>query len=200
VSKGTGNNPQSDAEERDLAEFVSEHRKDLERRARQAGISADDAPDVVQDALLAASSQLSRGIFRRASSLATWVYTILGGKILDYRKAGHHRFFSRALPLDLQPELPAPDATSTSTTHSRTPAFAVRDTLLMLPPKERFVLSLKYFEEFTVPEIAVQLRWSERQVERVLALAREHFRQNFLREAKSTLNRLIDEGGRDNIE
>ena len=67
-----------------LEEFVTSKRKDLERRVLRAGIPPEDCADVVQEALTTAFDQLKRGLFRHAGSIATWVYVILGGEILDY--------------------------------------------------------------------------------------------------------------------
>lgn len=188
----TGDHKKPTEDEAAFEQFIASSRRELERKARQAGIPTEDCADVVQETLVAASSQLKRGLFRRASSLGTWVYTILGGKILDYWKLAYNRHSSKAQQIDpdqeLLPPLPAPQGAGMEL------GIAVREALAAIPPRERLLLILKYREEFTVPEIAAQLRWSERQVERVLSRARDLFRQNYLPEEHAGQHRLTEKG------
>jgi RNA polymerase sigma factor (sigma-70 family) len=144
-----------------------------------AGIPASDSTDVVQDALATATSQLKRGLFRRASSLKTWVYTILRGKIFDYQKSAYHRYLGKAIPLDPGVDL-APIEAQPHEGISKELQLATRQAVAALPPRERLVLVLKEVEGYTVPEISTRLRWREREVERVLARAREMLRQILL--------------------
>src|SRR5438105_4015916 len=68
--------------------------------ARQAGVPAQDCEDVAQDAMMAAVSQIKRGIFRGDCSLGTWLEVILRGKIADYKRSLRFRMASAEVGAD----------------------------------------------------------------------------------------------------
>lgn len=161
------------------AEFARRFKPRFELIARNSGVPAKDCEDVAQESLASAFSQIKRKMFRRESSLGTWLEKIIRGKIIDYRRSPQNRLAQgRFTVLDGSPETvggaevivsgPVPDYVLSLT---------VREVLKQMPARERIILLLNRLEGLTIDEISERLGWPSGTVGRILAEAKREFRR-----------------------
>lgn len=167
--------PNPDAE----VEFDQKYRNRLRYLATRAGVPAEDAEDVAQEALAAAISQMRREIFRGDSSLATWLTAILRGRVADYwRRMGRNPGcgIPRTSGSCDDPERTL--ATLSADTSDLDVVLSVRQMLERLPSLHRTVLILNQFDRYTTVEIATRLGRRPGTVGRILAEAKDMFRRS----------------------
>lgn len=168
--------------------------------ARKAGIPEQECSDLVQEALSAAVKQLRGDSFRGDSSLGTWLQAILRAKIADYwrvrkRQAIVLREPSTRLDCDDRTEhcpwiagfpdrIPRPEI-----------VLSVRKALDRLEATHRLVLLLNQYGGYTCEEIARKLGRPAGTVGRMLAEAKERFRELYRAEDPRPLQRLIRGAG-----
>jgi RNA polymerase sigma factor (sigma-70 family) len=143
--------------------------------ARYAGVCLQDCEDVAQDAMLAALSQIKRGLFRNESSLGTWLEVIVRGKIADYKRG-----LRRISPLDAERE---DDLNNLTLLLCHRPVYEiqilVRQILAQMSPQRRMVLILNRMVGLTIEEISRRTEWPTGTVGRILAEAKQEFRRLF---------------------
>jgi RNA polymerase sigma factor (sigma-70 family) len=166
--------------------FVKKFRPRLVRFARRRGVRWPDCEDVAQEAVLAAVSQLQRGLFRGESSLSRWLDSILDGKIADYWRSEPPQSAS-LVPINREAEQeievadiqtladPAPDPTL---------GLTVKQIVNRMPISQRWIFHW-YLEGYTLDEISQRLGWSTSMVWRTLAEAKETLRKNLRAAEKS---------------
>jgi RNA polymerase sigma-70 factor (ECF subfamily) len=159
--------------------FVREYHERLLGISVRMLRSAEDAADVLQDALL--SAWLARHSFQGQSTVYTWLYRIVKNSCLMKIRslsAGKRVFERRAVPLD----------TSSQVNHISRGAsddsveLAERDHLLrlkieQLPPTFRQILLLREIEQLSTAETAARLSVSPSVVKTRLCRARAELRQ-----------------------
>ncbi|RME47911.1 MAG: RNA polymerase sigma factor [Chloroflexi bacterium] len=169
-----------------LAEFYNHYIDDVYRFVyHQVGGHRQDAEDVTQETFIAALDSLES--FRGESRLYVWLCGIAWRKASDFRRK-RDRTQSRQSIAD-EESLEPTGARSEFRVEDVAERHSLRDqvwqTLLALPEHYRQVLILKYIEEFQVAEIALIMGKSEKAVESLLVRARNAFRAELDREAKS---------------
>ena len=90
-----------------------------------------------------------RESFRGVSGVKTWLSRIAANTCRDMLRSGWFRVWRRSDPIEALPELAAPRGED---------RFEVRDAVLSLPGKYREVVTLYYFEDMKLREIAELLR------------------------------------------
>ena len=162
--------------------FDAKFRQRIEWIARRRGVRELDCADIAQEAMVAAYSQIQRGMFRGESGLGTWLEAIVHGKVTDYDRSPGRR------PLPSQTSPPSPDGDNRDFTGyevflvSQPKAelvLAVRELLRRLPPHHRVILVLNKIGGYTIAEIGRRLRWPSGTVGRILAEAQEKFREMY---------------------
>jgi RNA polymerase sigma-70 factor, ECF subfamily len=135
----------------------------------------EDAEDLVQDAFLAALEKIDS--FDAGREFAPWFYRILVNRCLNARKSLARRT-TVELPTDVDSGLATP---LMETERSELRHHLVR-ALLLLPERQRAIVTLFDLEGFSSPEIAEMLgisdgtvRWHLHQARRVLREALEPF-------------------------
>jgi RNA polymerase sigma-70 factor, ECF subfamily len=147
------------------------YRSRFEHIAANAGVPRGDCPDVAQDALIAALGQIERGIFRGDSSIGTWLFTIVKGKIADY-----HRAHARAnLQASDNANVALADGVTSPSAEVR---VLVQDALRRLPSEHRAILLLNQQGGLTIEDIAHRLGRSRGRVGAMLAEAKPMFRDH----------------------
>lgn len=123
--------------------------------------SREDVDDVVQEVFVSAYTALDR--FRGDAKFSTWLYTIAVNKTLNrIKKLGHQRTVSMDDPetgLQLvlkEDKTPLPE----DLLQDREKVDAVRKAIDSLPSKQRIVVVLHYFEQYSCEEIAAILKCS----------------------------------------
>lgn len=136
-----------------FAILVSRYSEPLYNLALRIVGDRDRAEDVLQESFIKVYEQIGR--FRGESRLSTWLYRIVCNRALSEcrRRSLWERFSGRersvaADPIPEEEERLAP----------------LRKALAELPAKDRALLSLFYFEELSVAEIAEMLNQSEANV------------------------------------
>ncbi len=120
------------------------------------------AEDAFQIAMVKAWRQ--RATFRGESGVKTWLARIAVNTCRDMRRRGWFRLRERSAALDALSETPAPAPDET--------AAEVRRAVLALPDRYRRVVTLYYFEDMKLREIARALRLPESTVSTRLRRAR----------------------------
>jgi RNA polymerase sigma-70 factor, ECF subfamily len=144
--------------------------------ARRKGVPRQECQDVAQEALLAALSQMQRGLFRGESRLSTWLEHVLHGKALDYWRTQRS---GAVVPLE---ELAGEDLDSlvqalAAPTTASDLVLAVRQALQTLPPQPRAILLLNRTYGYTLEEISRMLEMTRGQVGWRLTVAEDLFRR-----------------------
>jgi len=163
-------------EEAAADEFARKFSERFEWLARRRGVPAQDCQDVAQDALLAAFSQMQRGLFRGESKLGSWLEHILVGKINDYWR---RQLGNSSQSMDEPGELHDFVETIQEPIVDYELVVHVYETLMTLPGQHRVILLLKRAEEFTLEEISQMLEMTLAQVSGKLYVAEEMFRRRF---------------------
>lgn len=145
--------------ERVVTELVAERGDALLRYATLLTGSADDAADLVQDALVRTFGRLRNG-FTVASAESYVRRAILNASLDRGRRITRWR---RVAPSQYQPEeLPSPD----DATELR---LDLHEELRKLTPRERACLVLRYYDDLKVDDIAESLGISSGAVKRYLS-------------------------------
>lgn len=154
-------------------EFASKFSEKFEYLACRNGVPVQDCQDVAQEAMLAALSQMRRGVFRGESKLGSWLVQIVYGKVMDYwRKRKGVSVAALDEPGELHDFVERiPDPMSNNEL-----VACVHETLKTLPRQHCVILLLKRTEGFTLEEISQMLEMTTGQVSGKLYAAEEMFR------------------------
>jgi len=142
------------------AELVSRHQRAVYGIVSRMVRQRDDVDDLVQDVFVLAYRSI--GSFRGDSSFSTWLGAIAVNASLKHMKRSKNR---QALSID-DPEIALGEVLSTNepdpedAVQARARNAAVRKAIDTLPDKQRTVVVLHYFEDYTCEEIAKMLRCS----------------------------------------
>jgi len=139
--------------------LVAERGDALSRYAYFVSGSADDAPDLVQDALVGAFGRIRNG-FSVASAESYVRRAILNASIDRGRRASRWRRIAHleAVPVERQSPADATDA-----------RIDMHGELEKLSPRERACLVLRYYDDLKVDDIAATLGLSAGAVKRYLS-------------------------------
>jgi RNA polymerase sigma-70 factor (ECF subfamily) len=134
-----------------------------------------DAQDVAQEAFLKLLDAANR--YKPAALFRTYFYRIVTRLCLDW--------VAKKQPLytDKLPEVLAPGCTASESLILEERHWMVCNALYKLPPSQRMVIVLKYYEGMSYQEIAASIESTEKAVERLLARGRaslEEFLGNYL--------------------
>lgn len=142
--------------------------------ARGVLMDPDEAADAVQEVFALVHRHLCR--FDRRSKFSTWLFRVAVNRSIQHARGLRHR--SRLTPLTDQTELAAPEADAT------TPDPTVQAAMARLAPADRAVLTLFYWEELSLQEIAESLGCSANAAKTRLFRARERFRAHYEQETR----------------
>ena len=150
----------------DLESLIAAHQDRVTRLAyRLLGWRGGEVEDVVQDVFLAALRHLPR--FRGDSSVSTWLTAITINRCrTELRRRRIRRLLIWRLKTDPS------DSPAWSRPAGEEMAECVRQAVRALPPRDREVVVLRYFEQLNAAEIAAATRQSSGAVEVRLHRAR----------------------------
>lgn len=160
-------------------ELVRKYSGQLNSFAREHHVIADDCQDVVQEAFIAAVSQIRRGRYRGEASLGTWLHTILRGKISDYFRRIPRRGSDQLEYLDKpcdQKKLVLDESEQLIT------YLEVAEAMHRIQPRSRVILLMKIGEGLTIEELSQWLGVSIGKANRELQKAQKEFRRQLLNE------------------
>ncbi len=150
----------------DLAAFerlVLRHQESAWRTAYRMLGCHQTAEDVAQEAFLRIFEAADR--YRPTAAFRTYLYRIVVRLCLDHLRKGRPVPSDSLLPTD---DWPSPEQQATDAEQAQ----AVQEAIGRLPPKQRTVIVLRYYEGLTGRETAAAMETSVKAVERLLARAR----------------------------
>ncbi len=167
------------------AEFVSLHADAIYAYIRsRLAPRFDFVEDLVQEVFLAAWGNLSK--FRGASSLRNWLLGIARHKVEDYYRLRLRdpEGFEGDDESDIT--LPSQDPTIDTLIDRDRLQNKVWRILQSLPESYRLILLWRYWEKKSSSSIAAEIGRTEKAVERLLARARDQFRQRWNHEQRES--------------
>jgi len=150
-----------------FTQLVVANERMLSRVAMATLKNPDDAADAVQDTVLQAWESL--GQLRQARYFKTWVVRILLNKCADIQRGQSHYAFVEELPESAE----EPDWDT---------RVDVRRAMAKLGDQDQLILSLFYYDDFSVRQIAEALSLSEGAVRTRLTRSRDRFKKSYLQE------------------
>ncbi len=161
-------------------ELIADYRIRLYRKATSIIGNAEDAEDVLQDALVTAYQALAR--FRGESGIYTWLFRIVVNKCRDHlrsRRSGHEE------PLDPATVVISDDRASVEKNHELSDdARYLMERINTLDRKYRQILIYRYFDDLSYQEIAELIHVNIGTVKSRLFKARELLKRLLLRDGK----------------
>lgn len=134
---------------------------------RQRGLHPDDALDAIQDTILACWENLPS--LQKDRYFKTWLVRILLNKCADIQRRQSHYAFVEELPESAE----EPDWDT---------RVDVRRAMAKLGDQDQLILSLFYYDDFSVRQIAEALSLSEGAVRTRLTRSRDRFKKSYLQE------------------
>ena len=150
-----------------FAQLIDQNRQMLYNTALLVLRQEDDALDVLQDAILACWENLPS--LRKDRYFKTWLVKILLNKCRDVQRGKSHFAYVEELP-------ESGDEPDWDT------SMDVRRTMDKLGENDQLLLSLFYYDDFSVRQIADALSLSEGAVRTRLTRSRERFKKLYVQE------------------
>jgi len=157
-------------------EIVRRHQRTAWRIAYRFLGNSAEAEDVVQEAFLRILTAAPR--YKPSATFTTYLYRVIARLCIDYARK-KHPVFTNTLP---ETVVSSPDPSMALAQKDRD--ALVREALDALPPRQRMVIILKYYEGFGYGEIARAMSTTVKAVERLLGRARTALKSSlfYLRE------------------
>jgi RNA polymerase sigma-70 factor (ECF subfamily) len=140
--------------ERAWLTLVKRHEKPIFNYALRMSGNADDAMDIMQDVLMSVYRNLDS--FRGDSKFTTWLFRIASFRCTDYFRRKNWQMTSiddEEMPLEDSNEMNSPEPAISQVQDNE----GISRLMGALPPEQRHVVELKFFQHFTFDEIAGQL-------------------------------------------
>lgn len=138
--------------------------------ARGVLLDPDEAADATQEIFAAVLKNLKR--FDHRSRFSTWLYRVAVNRAIQHsRRLGYRR---RLVPIDQTPETAMP-----TTAESEGTDPDIEAAMALLSPSDRAILSLFYWDDLSINEMAEALECSPNAAKVRLFRARERFRTAF---------------------
>ena len=152
----------------DLGAFEEIVRRNQQRAWRIAFRFIGDqveAEDIVQEAFLKILASSHR--YKPSASFSTYLYSVVSRLCIDHAKK------KRPVLINEVPETEDPHSDPSVTMIQMERDAVVRKALDALPPRQRMVIILKYYEDLSYMDIARAMRTTVKAVERLLSRARK---------------------------
>lgn len=138
--------------------FLKEWQVPIYRFARRMVISHEDADEVTQESLIQVFKSIDS--FRGDSAFSTWVFSIANRKAIDHLRRTSRRWglFQR-MPEDFSDHVKALEADAQFTGSEA--ELKLHAAIATLPPRQRQVFVMRYFEDLAYAEMAQITRLTE---------------------------------------
>ena len=135
--------------------IVEKYSEQLYYHIRRMVVSHEDANDLVQDTFIKAYTNLDR--FRFDSAIYTWIYRIATNTCLNFldKKKRQYTFSALSFEDTLANKLESDEYFDGDEIQKK-----LQKAILTLPPKQRLVFNMKYYEELKYDEISAILSTS----------------------------------------
>jgi RNA polymerase sigma-70 factor (ECF subfamily) len=147
-----------DGDEEAFRVLVERHSRSIYRLAYRMTGQAEDAEDVVQEALVRAYRQLGR--FEARSNFGTWLYRIAFNCAIDFMRARPHRESSAPPERLAEMSGPSPSPPTDALVYAGEIGGRVQEALQALSPQERAAFLMRHYQGCSIEEIcrALDLR------------------------------------------
>jgi len=152
-----------------FGELIERHQTSAWNAAYRFLGDATEAEDVAQEAFLKILDAAPR--YRPLATFRTYLYRVVSRLCLD-RASKKKPYYTHTVP-----NVAAANPSPLEITSGRELAQIVRKALDYLPPKQRVVVVLRYYEGLNYAEIAAALETTIKAVERLLSRARQGLEQ-----------------------
>jgi RNA polymerase sigma-70 factor (ECF subfamily) len=145
----------SDSKNFAFNQIVIKYQERVYWHIRKMVVNHDDADDLIQESFIKIWNSLDK--FRGESSLYTWIYRIATNEVLAFLKK--QKSYNRVSLQDIESNLR--DTLKQDIYFNGDDAqIKLHQALASLPPKQRLVFNMKYFDEMKYEEIAEILNTS----------------------------------------
>lgn len=136
--------------------IIKEYSQKLYWHIRKMVLSHDDADDILQNTFVKA--WLNIGKFRGDANLQTWLYRIATNETMNFFNTNYikHNGFTSDFDDKLADNLKSDPYFDGDETQLK-----LQKAILSLPPKQRLVFNMRYYDEMPYSEIAAVLQTSE---------------------------------------
>jgi RNA polymerase sigma-70 factor (ECF subfamily) len=125
----------------------------------------EDAEDIMQETFVKTFNNLHRLKSITEPSFTSWIQTICVRSALNHLRREKRHTKGRLQNLsDLVPEPKAPNPAPDQTVQMQDHLSLIRKSYKKLPPKQRIIFDLRYYQHYAIKEIAHILRCSESNV------------------------------------
>ncbi len=159
-----------DGSERAWLQLVKRHEERVYNHALRMSGNPDDAMDIMQEVFLSVYRNLDG--FRGDSRFTTWLFRIAAFRCTDYFRRQKVRGDVRE-STDIEDETTTPSRALEDYQDNR----GLAEMMQRLPPDQRIVVELKYFQHFTFEEIGEQIGISPNTAKTRLYTALDKLRQ-----------------------
>lgn len=129
--------------------LISAYQKRVYHIIRKMVIVHEDADDITQNTFIKAFKNLEN--FQRNASLFTWLYRIATNESLNFLEKKKRRYF---FPIEDHKEVMKNHIDESYYIDGEEIDRRLQKSLLHLPPKQRLVFNLRYFEDLSYEEIS----------------------------------------------
>ena len=154
-----------------LSEVVERYQRNIYVAAYAIVRNSDDANDVVQDTFLQYYTKIRQ--FESEEHIKAWLLRVAINKATDMTRSFWRRFRSEGNP----------DIHGTVQAILNERESLLNEAVMQLPLKQRVVIHLHYYEDYSIKEIADILRLTESSVKMRLMRGRENLRKAFKEES-----------------
>lgn len=136
--------------------IIAEYSQKLYWHIRKMVLSHDDADDILQNTFVKA--WLNIGKFRGDSSLQTWLYRIATNETMNFFNSNYAKYSGNSSDFD---DNLAESLKSDPYFDGDEVQLKLQKAVLSLPPKQRIIFNLRYYDEMPYSEMSKVLKTSE---------------------------------------
>lgn len=139
-----------------FSEIINEYSRKLYWHIRKMVLSHDDADDILQNTFVKA--WLNIGKFRGDANLQTWLYRIATNETMNFFDTNYAKYNGFTSDFD---DKMAENLRSDPFFDGDETQLKLQEAILSLPPKQRMVFNLRYFDEMPYSEMSQILQTTE---------------------------------------
>lgn len=161
-----------------LLRLYEEHGHRIYRLALRQTSSKQDAEDIMQETFIKAFKRIHTFKFYISQNFSSWLNTICLNCTIDYFRRQRRKHQHKQVPLsdlynDLQTHNPSPE----KTVEMEQAGARIREALDVLPPKQRLIFEMRFYQHIAIKDIADNLQCSQSNVKTQISRAQRKLRK-----------------------
>jgi RNA polymerase sigma-70 factor (ECF subfamily) len=158
--------------------LYEEHGHRIYRIAFRHTQSQQDAEDIMQETFIKAFKRIDTFKFQLAQSFSAWLNTICLNCTIDHFRRQRSKRQDRQVSLtDLYNELHTHNPSPEKTIETEQAAEHIRESLALLPAKQRLIFEMRYHQQLPIKDIAHDLQCSQSTVKTQIFRAQRRLRK-----------------------